>query len=195
MLYVMRHGQTDWNIDYRLQGSVDIPLNETGREMAKAACDKYRNTHIDVCYCSPLSRARETAELVLAGRDIPIVVEDLIREANFGEYEGQCNIYEHPDWEMYKFFRDPANYCADKGAESFEEMFARADAFIEKYLRADLAAGKDVLVVGHGAMSLALVNRIEEIPLGKFWDRFLQNCELDQVDTKKLREDATDAQR
>ena len=70
MLYIMRHGRTDWNEMYKLQGSVDIPLNDTGRQMALEAGEKYQDMHIDVCYCSPLSRARETAELVLKDREM-----------------------------------------------------------------------------------------------------------------------------
>ena len=61
MLYIMRHGKTDWNIQHKLQGRTDIPLNEEGRQMAKQAREDYLNIPIDICYCSPLIRARETA--------------------------------------------------------------------------------------------------------------------------------------
>ena len=73
MLYIMRHGKTDWNIQHKLQGRTDIPLNEEGRQMAKQAREDYLNIPIDICYCSPLIRARETAELVLQGRNISIL--------------------------------------------------------------------------------------------------------------------------
>ena len=65
MLYIMRHGKTDWNARHLLQGHTDIPLNEEGRKMAEDAREKYRDLHFDLCYCSPLSRAWETAELFL----------------------------------------------------------------------------------------------------------------------------------
>ncbi len=73
MLYIMRHGRTDWNDAYKLQGRTDIPLNDAGRRMAQEAAQCYREVSFDVCFCSPLIRARETAEIFLKGRDIPIL--------------------------------------------------------------------------------------------------------------------------
>ena len=67
MLYIMRHGRTDWNVLHKLQGRTDIPLNEEGRLMAMAAHDTYLDTHLDLCFSSPLKRARETAEIFLRG--------------------------------------------------------------------------------------------------------------------------------
>lgn len=63
MLYIMRHGRTDWNERNKLQGRTDIPLNAAGRKMAEEAAAVYKNVPLDVCYCSPLARARQTAEI------------------------------------------------------------------------------------------------------------------------------------
>ena len=71
MLYIMRHGKTDWNEARRLQGSSDIPLNEDGINMAKNARDEYKDVHFDVCFCSPLSRAYEITLLIVTN-DNPI---------------------------------------------------------------------------------------------------------------------------
>ena len=73
MLYIMRHGKTDWNAKHKLQGRTDIPLNEEGIQMAEQAKEKYKDVNFDICYCSPLVRAKQTAEIVLEGRNIPIV--------------------------------------------------------------------------------------------------------------------------
>ena len=54
MFYILRHGRTDWNEEHRLQGEVDIPLNEAGRQMAYDAAEKYKDIDFDICYCSPL---------------------------------------------------------------------------------------------------------------------------------------------
>ena len=89
MLYIMRHGKTEWNELHKLQGRTDIPLNENGRKMAREAGKRYREIHFDICYCSPLIRAKETAELVLEGRIVPIVTDDRLMEMCFGEYEGK----------------------------------------------------------------------------------------------------------
>ena len=76
MLYIMRHGKTDWNEKRKLQGRTDIPLNDAGRKMAEKAREEYADISFDVCYCSPLSRARETAEIFLRGRNIPIITDE-----------------------------------------------------------------------------------------------------------------------
>ena len=65
MLYIMRHGRTDWNDMHKLQGRTDIPLNSCGREMAEKAAEEYKDVPLDICFCSPLIRAKETAEIVL----------------------------------------------------------------------------------------------------------------------------------
>ena len=93
MLYIMRHGKTEWNELHKLQGRTDIPLNENGRKMAREAGKRYREIHFDICYCSPLIRAKETAELVLEGRTVPIVTDDRLMEMCFGEYEGIENSF------------------------------------------------------------------------------------------------------
>ena len=84
----MRHGKTDWNLLHKLQGQTDIPLNDMGRKMAREAGERYKDIHFDVCYCSPLVRARETARLVLEGRDVPVIIDDRLAEMGFGIYEG-----------------------------------------------------------------------------------------------------------
>ena len=73
MLYIMRHGRTDWNDLRKIQGRTDIPLNDNGRRMAREAAVKYRDINIDRIYCSTLKRAIETAELFAGDRDIPII--------------------------------------------------------------------------------------------------------------------------
>ena len=73
MLYIMRHGRTVWNMEHKMQGKTDVPLSEAGRSVVEQAAAAYRDTHIDVCYCSPLIRAVETAEIVLRGREVPLI--------------------------------------------------------------------------------------------------------------------------
>ena len=97
MLYIMRHGKTDWNVLHKLQGHTDIPLNEEGRRMAEAAREQYKDINFDVCYCSPLIRARETAQIFLEGREVPIICDDRLMEMSFGVYEGTENSFQIPD--------------------------------------------------------------------------------------------------
>ena len=178
MLYIMRHGKTDWNAQHRLQGSRDIPLNEEGRNMAREIIKEYSDVKFDVCYVSPLQRARETAELFLAPGNVPIVVDDRLREMCFGEYEGMANVSDHPELNICNMFKDPVHYVPDRGAESFEELFGRTGGFIEEVVEPQLAQGKNILIIGHGAANTSIICRYRKIPLEEFWHVLCRNCVL-----------------
>lgn len=178
MLYIMRHGKTDWNADRRLQGSEDIPLNEEGRQMARDARKKYGDLRFDICYCSPLQRAQETAEIFLEGSGTPILTDDRLREMGFGMYEGTEHVTQKPDCPVYTLFHDPVHYHAVDGAESLEHLYARSGSFIHDVLTPEVVSGKNVLIVAHGALDCSLICQYEEIPLEHFWDQLLGNCEL-----------------
>lgn len=181
MLYIMRHGKTDWNVEYRLQGGTDIPLNDEGRQMAREAGERYADIPLDICFVSPLCRARETAELLLEGRSIPIAVDERLREMSFGSYEGMDHIYRHPHLPVYKLFKDPEHYQPDNGAESFEELFARTGEFIREEIEPRLARGQNILIIGHGAMNSAIISQYRKIPLSGFWEIGIENCKLIQL--------------
>ena len=87
-LYLVRHGQTPWNKVHRNQGRSDIPLNEYGRELAAVTGKGLEDVPFDLCFTSPLKRAKETAMLILEGRNIPIVEDERLIEISFGDYEG-----------------------------------------------------------------------------------------------------------
>ena len=171
MLYIMRHGRTDWNDLRKLQGRTDIPLNDVGREMAEAA----RKEYADV----PLIRARETAEIVLRDRNIPIVPDDRLKEMSFGECEGLENSFGISDCKVNVLFREPEKYTdLPEGAESLEELFARTGEFLREKADPLLAEGKDVLIVGHGAMNSSIVCQRKGLPVSQFWSAGIESCRL-----------------
>lgn len=186
MLYIIRHGKTDWNARYKLQGNTDIPLNDEGRSQARAAAAKYADRHFDICFCSPLVRAQETARLLLEGRDIEIVTDSRIREIGFGVYEGAERIFEQPDCPIYNFFKAPEKYIPPEGAESFEQLYARVGSFLKERVEPLLAEHRDVLIVGHGAMNSAIVAISKKIPPEKFWSMGIPNCELIELGGEEL---------
>ncbi len=178
MLYIMRHGKTDWNERHKLQGRTDIPLNQCGREMAQKAAEEYKDVHFDICFCSPLVRAQETARIFLSGRDIEIVTDDRLQEMCFGIYEGIENSFQIPDCPINVCFQNPAQYRGVEGAETFEELFARTGSFLKEVVEPLLAQGKDVLIVGHGAMNSSIVCQRRNLPLERFWEAGIENCKL-----------------
>ena len=83
-LYIIRHGETDWNTAGRLQGQADTQLNEKGIRLAQITAEGMKTIPFDLCITSPLKRARQTAEIILSGRPVPIWEDDRIREIGFG---------------------------------------------------------------------------------------------------------------
>ncbi|MCX6499531.1 MAG: histidine phosphatase family protein [Arthrobacter sp.] len=141
-LALIRHGQTDWNAQRRLQGSSDIPLNDVGRGQAHDAVDALAGYEWDVMVSSPLSRAAETADLIAGGLGLSVArrVPELT-ERSFGPAEG---MQAGPELEA---LRIPGGF---RGAESDDEAAARGLAAFETL--AEEFSGRRVLVVAHGTL-------------------------------------------
>ena len=147
--------------------------------MAETAREEYRNVHFDICFCSPLVRARETAEILLRDRNIPIVADDRLMEMSFGSYEGTENSFQIPDCPINQLFYAPDQYTSPPGgAESLDDLFARTGDFLRERVDPLLAEGKDVLIVGHGAMNSSIVCQVRHLPRAQFWSAGIENCKL-----------------
>lgn len=186
MLYIMRHGKTDWNEIRKLQGRTDIPLNEKGRAMAEEVRGECEKIGFDVCYCSPLKRASETAEIALKGLDVPIIFDDRLMEMSFGIYEGVENASSQPELYINVFFENPKEYKGAEGGETMEELFARTGEFLKEVVEPELAKGKNILIVGHGAMNCSLICHLKNLPVENFWDIGISNCKLIKINTTKM---------
>lgn len=182
MLYIIRHGLTDWNKYCKLQGQTDIALNDEGRKMAEKAAREYADVHFDICFSSPLVRAYETAEILLSGRNVPIVTDDRLKEMCFGIYEGLENYRQVRDCPIDTLFRHPEDYVipAEDG-ESFEQLFKRTGDFLDEKVKPLLEQGKDVVIVGHGAMNSSIVCQIMGLSLDQFWSAGIENCKLKKL--------------
>ncbi len=178
MLYIMRHGRTDWNVRHKLQGRTDTPLNDEGRMMAEKIREQYADIHFDICYSSPLARAKETAEIFMSGRNVPVYTDDRLIEMGFGIYEGIENSYVIKDCPINTLFKKPEDYVTVEGGESFEELFTRTGSFIDDVVMPQVRDGKDILIVGHGAMNCSIIAKFRETPLDRFWDGMTDNCQV-----------------
>ena len=94
-LYVVRHGQTDWNINHMILGKTDIELNEKGKKQAEEVSKKLEKEKIDLIISSPLKRTKQTAEIINKNKNIPIIYDSRIQERNFGEFEGLKDIIQN----------------------------------------------------------------------------------------------------
>ncbi|MFJ4026642.1 histidine phosphatase family protein [Paenarthrobacter sp. NPDC089989] len=146
---LVRHGQTDWNAERRLQGATDIPLNEIGRQQARDAVDVLSDYEWDTLVSSPLGRAAETADIIAEGLGLTVArrVPELI-ERSFGPAEG---LQAGPELEA---LRIPGGF---RGGESDHDAATRGTAALEELARE--FAGQRVLVVSHGTLIRLTLDR------------------------------------
>lgn len=174
MIYVTRHGQTDWNLEKKVMGRVNIPLNKTGVNQAKMVRDTLTNTHLDKIIASPLLRAKETAEIINEKKGVEIIYDNRLIERDFGEFEGLAT----KDFDFYGFW----NYYQNihyQSAENIQEFFKRVYEFLDDITT--IYKDKDILIVGHGGISIPIDCYFKKIiPTGSFIGKniVLENCQV-----------------
>ena len=128
-----------------------------------------------MAFTSPLKRARETAEIILAGRNIPIIDDERVIEVNFGSYEG-CD-FDLPDEYIQNFFSAPEKYFSINGTESMESILGRMQSFLNDLYQNEELQDKTILVSTHGAALSGLLTVIKGNPVDKYWAGGLhKNC-------------------
>lgn len=168
-LYLVRHGETAWNRAGRLQGSRDLPLNERGRRQAGALAERFRSRGIRAVYCSPLLRARETAALILAGRDVPLHILPDLAEMRCGAWEGlDVAERERRYPEVAREWRENPWRAAIPDAEPLEQVHRRVGRALAAILRE--SAGKRVVVSGHGFLNRVILLSLLGRPRDSFWE-------------------------
>jgi broad specificity phosphatase PhoE len=159
---LLRHGQTDWNIDMRLQGISDIPMNETGHTQARAAAEVLAAQDWHDVISSPLDRAQKTAQYVADALGIEsVATEDLLLERSFGEAEGSS----YEEWRE----RLQAGIHAT-GAESIEDLELRSWKLLD-VLAANFI-GQRVIAVSHGALIRKIISLVSDGELPREGERF-----------------------
>lgn len=187
-LYIIRHGETEWNVLRRFQGRSDIPLNEEGRRLARITSEALGQVPFTRIYTSPLKRAYETAMIIKGARDIPVIVESRIIEISFGEYEGLCcgkENYNIPDPEFMNFFDKPEAYRPPAGAEGIDQLKARTADFLWEIVHNKDMENDTILVSTHGAALRGLLSNINNVAIRDFWKGGVhKNCAVTIVDVK-----------
>lgn len=186
-IYVVRHGQTDFNIKKVFQGHIDIPLNEVGKEQAKETALKFKNIDVDMILASPLQRTLQTAEPISQITGVPITIEERLIERSFGDMEGKqnredCNIKMMLDYEK--------NYDLEH-IEPIQSLFKRIydflDEITEKY------HNKTVVLVTHGAVSQPIECYFNGMPTIIDFEHLepltLKNCEVRKYEKQQNREE------
>ncbi len=186
-IYLLRHGETNANKEGRIQGRVDIPLNEYGIELACITRDGVRKEGIvfDKIYSSPLIRAVQTATIVKGDMELhQITLDDRIVEMGFGKCESMLirDIKENDEnINIRRCFTAPSQYIAKDGAESYEEILARAKDFLENEIKPLEGKYENVLVVCHGAMIRALLLAVNGWDIDRYWEIHQPNCCMNRL--------------
>ncbi|KIL17967.1 histidine phosphatase family protein [Bacillus sp. FSL K6-3312] len=168
---LVRHGETDWNAAKRIQGRTDIPLNDTGKWQAEQTGLYLKNARWDVVISSPLTRAKETAHLILKHVDAPLVIMDDFIERDYGDAEGMS-------------FEERQKLFPDKQYPNMEPLETIQDRMVEGIEKVRAAyPNQQVLVVAHGAAIHALLTTLADEHLGLENTRLVNAC-LNYVEWK-----------
>ena len=161
LLYLIRHARSTWNAEGRMQGHADPPLDDVGREQARALADRLRHETFHAMYSSPLARARETAEIIAAPHGLPIHFDDRLKERHLGAWTGLTGD------EVNERFPERANgnwrILGPPGGENQNALTARAAAVFTDLLAAH--PGDTVAVVSHGGLLTAYLSHLLGVPL------------------------------
>lgn len=151
-LYLIRHGQTDWNLHKRVQGVSNIPLNSTGLAQARDLRRQTKDLDFEICYASPLMRAAQTAMTVVDDRS-EIIYDSRLKERGFGKFEGTYL----PKWELIKPNIFDRNINTNvQGIEPILSLDARTSEFLQDIYKKHDENAK-IMVVGHaGALKSML---------------------------------------
>ena len=170
-ILVTRHGQTDWNVEKRIQGRTNIELNNKGIEQAYQTKENLENEKIDLIICSPLKRAKQTADIINKDRNIPIIYDERLLEICYGENEGRL----HDDFD-YDGFWSIINTHEYKDAENVNKFIQRVHNFLN-----DLKNRKEenILIVTHNGVCRAINTYFNGIPNdNNIIDLGIKNCEV-----------------
>ena len=200
LFYIIRHGETNFNIQRIAQGWIDEPLNEKGRLLARLTGQGMKEIHFDRCISSPLSRAKETAEIILKenensspnvvsdveGKPAPcevagglqIETDDRIKEMHFGIYEGT----RLEDNLRKRFFDNPFTFGKFPEGEQVLDVCRRTQKFLKELIALD--DGKTYLISTHGCAMRAMLNWLYDDPSNFWQDHVPYNCEVAIVEAK-----------
>jgi broad specificity phosphatase PhoE len=153
---IVRHGETSWNAEARIQGHTDVPLTEKGIQQARMAGARLKNERFDAVYASDLKRAYVTGEEIASVHGLDVIPTPLLREANLGEWQGMTlrDVEERFPEQYVEYRRDSIGH-RPPGAEKLEEVIARCREFIDMAVK-EYPDGK-IAVAAHGGSVRGLV--------------------------------------
>ncbi len=168
-LVLVRHGESQWNLENRFTGWVDVPLSPKGVEEAKSAGQKLKNEglHFDKAYTSNLQRAQNTLKLILEGMgqaDLVTEKNEALNERHYGDLQGlnKAETAKKFGDEQVKIWRRSYDVAPPKG-ESLKDTAARTLPYFDSKVMTDVKAGKNIIVAAHGNSLRSIVMELEKL--------------------------------
>ncbi|MBN2386380.1 MAG: histidine phosphatase family protein [Anaerolineales bacterium] len=185
-LFLIRHGETDWNVEGRWQGQADVPLNARGRAQAARMAETLRGLDLQAIYASDLVRARETAEALAAVHGLEVRLDARLREIHQGEWQGLLvgEIEARYAARFHERRRDPLN-VAPPGGETVAGVQARVVAFLQEVVARH--PGQTLAIVAHGFVLAVALVVYRQRPIDEVWQLIPENgvpVELDIPDAR-----------
>lgn len=181
-IYFIRHGETDYNVQHRFQGSTDNPMNERGIEQAFCLWEPMSKLFLDKVYVSPYKRTTQTAKQVLAGRNIPLIHEPRLCEIHCGQWEGldrnqielrwpgMIELWEHRPDELQMPDGESFKQVQDRSVEAFKEILERE-------------VGNSIAIVTHMLTIQLIMSKLLSIPIREVWQMVrLENTSITTID-------------
>lgn len=186
-IYFVRHGETEWNVKKKIQGTTDIPLNENGLNQAKRLADRLVKEKLPVVrvYTSPQIRAKKTGQIVADALQIPCEVMEGFAEMDLGEWEGSnWDVIEAEYKEVYHNWNEHRRYVKTPGGECYNEVLERTLQSLSEILKRET---KDVLVVTHSAVLMSLRCFLAGRPFEEMVANYkTKNAELLEIDAGEI---------
>ena len=181
-IILARHGQTEWNMQYRFQGRTNTKLTEEGKRQAHALAARLSSWPPDVIYTSPLDRAYYTATAIAKHHNlIPVILPEL-EEINFGTWEGESipQLQKEQSSNFSRWRSDPFFYPPE-GAETWEKLYVRLSIAVKTFLQGSY---KRIVVVSHGGVMRALYAVFLGLNPHKVWNMDVSNCAMSGVEMR-----------
>ena len=168
-LYLVRHGETQMNVDKLYYGWTDCPLNENGERQAEKLKEFFKTVPLDKIICSSLLRASSTAEKINEGKNIPIFKEDDFRELHFGAWEGKdfCHIKENYPEEYRQWAKDWQGFAIPEG-EAFSVFYERVTNRLQQLISEE-EENSSILLVSHNGVMSAMLCYLTGAGPSSFW--------------------------
>ncbi len=180
-IYLIRHGESEWNFLGKVQGQKNTKLTDLGKSQAKAMGKRLKIENIDIIYSSDLERALNTAEIIGSQINKPVIVSKSIREINFGIWEGltKKELREKHEDKHDIWLKSP-NELELEGAENLNTLKDRAMKWINNIIKEN--PGKNIAIVSHSATLKVLLLGILGIPLSHYKNITISNVSLNIIE-------------